>query len=204
MSKHHLTKGKKTKKTPERLVLPVVFSYTKGLFVDYLQRLLGQPIIVRPIKQELTATGLHRTTLIGTRDMPIYYAITFVKRSPTTSALIKTMLKSPTTPFGDALKKHHLFGRKTEVSVTMVSRMSTNDFFTPDDNQQRHPETWERLYTILSPQGEAIASVLEIAPPGDEEISQAALSAKQRRATHHAKRRTKRKSHTRKRKGLRA
>lgn len=157
MSSNQLNSGKKTKKTLDRWALPAAFSYTEGLFVNYLQKMLGQPIIVRPIKQELTATGLHRTTLIGTRNTPLYHAITFVKHTPTTGALIKTMLKHPTMPFGDALRKHHLFGRKTGVSVNVVS----------SNSEQHLQETWERLYTILSPRGEAIAGVLEIAPPKD-------------------------------------
>ncbi len=157
--------------------------------MDHLQDMLGQPIIVSPIKQELTATGLRRMTIIGTRDEPIYYAITFVKRIPNTRALIKTMLKKPTMPFGDALKKHHLFGRKTDVSVHMVSYMPVNKLRAARVGGQHSQQTWERLYTIMSPKGEAIAGVLEIAPPGDEAILQAALAAKKRRAAHTAKKR---------------
>ncbi len=204
MRKRRTTKDKHVKKTLDQSELSTVFSYTKGLFVDYLQKRLGQPIIVRPIKQELTKTGLHRTTIIGTREVPIYYAITFVKRIPRTRALIKTMLKHPTMPFGDALKKHHLFGRKTDVTVSVAPYVPMDNRFDTDDSEPHPRETWERLYTIVSPKGEPIASVLEIAPPKKEKIYQAALAAKQKRTARQAKRRTKHKPHISQRKSLHA
>lgn len=181
--------------------LLAAFSSTEGLLVDYLQNILGQPIIVRPITQKLMAAGLHRTTLIGTRDMPIYYAITFVKRTPTTRVLITTMLKHPAMPFGEALTKHKLFGRRADVGISMAF---SNTLFDTDNREPHQRETWKRQYIILSPHGETIASVLEIAPPDDHVMQQAALTVKKK---HSARRSTNRHNHkprTRKRKVRRA
>lgn len=192
---------KKTNRTLESPALLAAFSATEDLLVDYLQNILGQPIIVSPIAQKLMATGLHRTTLIGTRDMPIYYAITFVKRIPTTRTLIKTMLKHPAMPFGEALTKHKLFGQRADVAISMAF---SDTLFDTDNREPHQRETWKRQYIILSPHGETIASVLEIAPPDDYVIQQAALTAKKKQSARRSANRHKHKPRTRKRKVRRA
>lgn len=147
----------------EQTALAPLLVQTEELIVDLLARLLGKPVTVRPLTQGRNDVGLIRKTLLTTADLPLYLAVTVVRRLPETRALVATMQRSPTMPFGTALGKHGLFGHKAGLSIRHAAYLPEYQELFGTDGDVR--AVWTRSYAIISPKHKRIAGVTEIFSP---------------------------------------
>ena len=147
----------------EQTALAPLLVQTEGLIVSLLTELLGTPVTVRPLTQELNTIGFIRKTLLETADLPLYLAVTIVRRLPETRALIATMRKHPTMPFGTVLGNHGLFGHKSSLSIRRAVYLPEYQALFETDGDVT--EVWERSYAIVSPKNKRIIGVTEIFSP---------------------------------------
>ena len=155
---------------PAQTVLAPLLLQTEGFIVDILSRILGQPVRVEILKQGLERVGLIRRAVLRTDDLPLYLAVTVVRRQPGTVNLIRTMRRNPSLPFGEALRKHRLFRCRADVSIRRTTCLpSYRALFSTEASAT----AWERTFAIVTPRGKKIAGVTEIFSPKLEALLKA-------------------------------
>ena len=154
----------------EQTALAPLLEQTEGLIVDLLTGLLKVPITVRPLSQQRDTVGLVRKTLLETAEFPLYLAVTVVRHLPETRALVTTMERSPTMPFGAALGKHKLYGHKAGLSIRRIAYLPQYQELFGIDGDVR--AVWTRSYGIISPKQKRVAGVTEIFSPKLEAVLQ--------------------------------
>lgn len=136
---------------------------TEGLITDLLAEKLKKTVTAEVIEHKTDELGFVRKSVIRADGFPVYMAVTVVGPSPRTRALIRTLKKTPTMLFGEALKRHRLFHHKTEPSVQRVTLIP--EFQQLIEVPPDQVNAWERSYAIVTPKGKRIAGVTEIFSP---------------------------------------
>lgn len=154
---------------PEQTALAPLLLQTEGFVVDVLTRVLGRPVRVEILKQGLERVGLIRQAVLRTDDLPLYLAVTVVRRQPGTVKLIRTMRRYPTLPFGEALKKHRMFHHRADVSVRRTTCLPNYQALF---GAEASATVWERTFAVVTPRGKKIAGVTEIFSPKLEVLLQ--------------------------------
>lgn len=141
---------------------------TEGLTTDMLVQLIGKPVTTETLEKRTDRIGFVRWSVLRTSEIPLYIAATVVAVRKETRSLIRDLQKEPHPVFGELLKLHGLYGRKTAPQINRAP---------PGDQYRRLfgvasdvTEVWERTYAVLSPAGWKVAGITEIFSPKLEEL----------------------------------
>lgn len=158
--------------SPERVraetPLAPVLLQTEGLITDLLGQLLQMTVVSRTLELGVERHGAFRRSLVCGDGTPLYLAVTYITEGSWTRPLLRALKHDPPPLFGEVLKQHGLFGRRTVPEARRSPYLPEYRELFRADGHITH--VWERTAHIFSAQGNRIAGITEIFSPTLEEL----------------------------------